>query len=87
MTSAHREASIVACPDCRAAVGDRCVWPDGVVRRIPCMNRMRAAERYDGASAVGGAGSGSFVADGLTQLDGDTNQRDITEPLHPQENS
>lgn len=51
------------------------------------MNRMRAAERYDGASAVGGANTGSFVADGLTQLDGDTNQRDITEPLHPQEDS
>lgn len=85
MTSAHREASVVACPDCRVGVGERCCWPDGVLRRIPCVNRMRAAEAFDGASVVAGAGTGSFVADGLTQLDNDTTQRDITEPLHPQE--
>ncbi|NIL77651.1 hypothetical protein [Rhodococcus sp. B10] len=75
MTAAHNDAGIVACPDCHAPVRSRCVWPDGRERRTPCLNRLRAADRYDGAVSVGS---------GLTDLD-EPEQRDITEPLHPQE--
>lgn len=87
MTAAHREASVVACPDCEAPAGTKCRWPDGKPRRIPCNNRMRAAERYDGAAPPGSANPDGFDRQAVTQLDSEPPQRDITEPLHPQEDT
>ncbi|WP_176460286.1 MULTISPECIES: hypothetical protein [unclassified Rhodococcus (in: high G+C Gram-positive bacteria)] len=46
---------------------------------------MKAAERYDATDRHSDTEMGSFVSDGLTQLDSDVSERDITEPLHPQE--
>ncbi|WP_441344165.1 MULTISPECIES: zinc finger domain-containing protein [unclassified Rhodococcus (in: high G+C Gram-positive bacteria)] len=85
MTAARRDAEIVPCPTCHASARTPCVWSTGERRRLPCLARMKAAERYDATDRHSDTEMGSFVSDGLTQLDSDVSERDITEPLHPQE--
>lgn len=87
MTAARREAEVVPCEDCEVPAGYPCVWLTGHPKKVPCLTRMKAAERYDGADPPEGANPTGFVRDGLTQLDSELSQRDITEPLHPQEDS
>lgn len=66
MTGAYEAAWHIRCPHCHAYPYRHCVTDDGYERRIPCVNRTRAAG----------------VTTSLQEHTESPTQRDITEPLH-----
>ncbi|MEN4448093.1 hypothetical protein [Mycobacterium sp. SM3041] len=79
-------AALVSCPNCGAAVGDCCMTNDGVRRvrgrRVPCVQRLLAAERA-GQRQVGDEWSPTSVLASTPDACGRVDA--FTEPLHPRE--
>lgn len=78
MTAAMRDASVRKCPDCAAAVGEPCRWPDGSIRKTPHLTRYTLA-------APNHTPEPPKVAPRATQPPGIDMpvERDLSEPKYP----
>nr|EJJ01014.1 hypothetical protein JVH1_1640 [Rhodococcus sp. JVH1] len=78
MTAAYASALRIPCPDCGAPEGVKCTLTHNgktIVRHCPCLARVKASPATHTGPAPETAAETARV------------QRDITEPLHPNEES